>query len=267
MQNRRDSSIWRSLAVALGDGLAFAVGMTLTQAAGRQLSMPQHSGIKRLEPPAPVEPAATESSIAIDHKALEAIVHAVEARLAAHSEQVDNRLAGLDVRMAIELHSLDQQDHSIGRRISHDIGVLRQEMAGLHREFAEAVGRVVAEQVSSQVRSRAAALEQSVAGRVALSVEAAVGPLEQKLRSGLEQKDREISELRRRLADIDTNVLELVLGIGRICRQGAEKLAPPASVPENEGTPESESAGQLADVPPDAPDQKPNRLWRVPLVS
>src|ERR1019366_2022975 len=35
MQNSRDSSVWRTLAVAFGDGLAFGVGVTLTRTAAR----------------------------------------------------------------------------------------------------------------------------------------------------------------------------------------------------------------------------------------
>ena len=41
MDTSRDSSVWRSLAVAFGDGLAFGVGMTLTQKAGRRGALPQ----------------------------------------------------------------------------------------------------------------------------------------------------------------------------------------------------------------------------------
>ena len=35
MQNSRDSSVWRTLAVAKGDGLAFGAGVTLTRSAAR----------------------------------------------------------------------------------------------------------------------------------------------------------------------------------------------------------------------------------------
>src|ERR1039458_3840046 len=35
MQSSRDSSVWRTLAVAFGDGLAFGAGITLTRSAAR----------------------------------------------------------------------------------------------------------------------------------------------------------------------------------------------------------------------------------------
>src|SRR5580704_16942056 len=44
MQSSSDSSIWRSLAVAFGDGLAFGVGVKLSQNAARQIGAPQRSG-------------------------------------------------------------------------------------------------------------------------------------------------------------------------------------------------------------------------------
>jgi hypothetical protein len=435
MQSSRDSSLWRSLAVAFGDGLAFGVGMKLTQAAGRQLTAPHSSAparfdsnplagrieqiehdLKRIER---VERAPVTASGSVDQKVLEAIINAVEARLAEHGGQVERRLADLDARLAIELRSLDQQDNSISKRISEEIAALQKQMVGVNRQFGEAVARIVAEQVSSQVRAHAAALEQSLPariagaveaaveprlaaarselqgslatlvaeqvdsqvearvsaweqalpGRIALAVEAAmeprlaaarretqeslaalvaeqvasqvqartavleaslqrqvpaaveasvgtavpdavsarVGPLEQQLRAQVEQKDREIAELRQRLADIDSNVLELILGIGQICRQAAARLAPPEVSPEhvesagpaaktvNEQAPAvaeedltGSSSGEVAgasgssiakengdrpegageaSLPGFAQSQKSNRLWRVPLVS
>jgi len=46
MQNSRDSSVWRTLAVAFGDGLAFGVGVTLTRSAAR-LAANRSATIKR----------------------------------------------------------------------------------------------------------------------------------------------------------------------------------------------------------------------------
>jgi len=394
MQSSRDSSLWRSLAVAFGDGLAFGVGVKLTQAAGRQLSAPAapaaappradagpladridqiEQNLKRIERVDRV--AVAGSGAAVDQKVLEAIINALEARLAEYAGQVERRLADLDAKLAIELRSLDQQDHTMARQIAEDIAALQQQMLGVHREFGEAVARIVAEQVASQVEARAGALEQSIPARIAIAVEAAAGPrlasvrrevhdslggmvaervasetqahkavieealrrqipaeveaavesavqkavaaalplaiegalsaalgarldpLEQQLRAALEQKDREIAELRLRLADTDTNVLELILGIGQICRQAAQRI-PPAVAPVEEasggggevGRQVEEGSGPVEDnvgaPSPDVPEtgagldslddsplpgfaqsQKPNRLWRVPLVS
>ena len=170
MQSSSDSSLWRSLAVAFGDGLAFGVGMKLTQAAGRQLTAPRSSAPARSDPTPladrveqiehnlkrieRVERAPVAGSGAVDQKVLEAIVNALEARLAEHSGQVERRLADQDARYAIELRSLDQQDHSIAKQAADDIGALQKQMLDLHREFGEAVARIVAEQVGIPVSNR-----------------------------------------------------------------------------------------------------------------
>ena len=159
--------------------------------------------------------------------------------------------------------------------------------------------------VASQVEARAAAAESALEGRIAAAVEGAVGrrlaeidngvelrlaamvsarlePVERKLREEIGDKDREIAELRQRLADADTSLLDIVSGIGQICRQAAEGMgrsappaAPPMPAPAAEMAPagadesESESPAESAETPPPGvtQPQKTNRLWRVPLVS
>ena len=222
MQTSRDSSLWRSLAVAFGDGLAFGVGMKLTQTAARQVAPPRTESnvvtdrmdqveqrVKRLEQ----TPAAAAP---LDQKVLETIVAALEARLHEQAGQVDRRLADLEARITIELKSLDQKDHSIAGRIEEEIRTMQAEMINLHRQFGEAVARVVTDQVAAQVEARAGALESSLVARLAATVDAAVGKaVSVALSSELERKDHEIAELRQRQANTDTNVMELVLGIGR----------------------------------------------------
>ena len=60
MQTSRDSSVWKSLAAAFGDGLAFGVGMKLSQNAAR-LRRPIHGANSPLRRPC-------------DRKVLEAVV-------------------------------------------------------------------------------------------------------------------------------------------------------------------------------------------------
>src|ERR1039458_6942379 len=104
MESSRDSSVWKSLAVAFGDGLAFGVGMKLSRsaasrpetdpqpelapAAGRRERIEQR--IARIEqtpaapPQVPVAP--------FDRKVLEAVVNAVDKRLKDHPGQVGCRV-------------------------------------------------------------------------------------------------------------------------------------------------------------------------------
>jgi len=319
-QSSGDSSLWRSLAVAFGDGLAFGVGMKLSQAAKRQGAAPLESGPSRTDASRLAErveqlerslkrleraPSANTSSV--DQKILEAIVAALEARLAEHAGQVDRRLADLDAKLAIE-------DRAVSQRISDEITALQGQLVNLHREFGEEVARIVAEQVDIQVQAQVpraaeaavdarlqatvAVLDRSMSARIAAAVEAAVEPrlvsarrelqdglaakaaeqvasqahaavaasvpaavraglqpFEQQLRAEVARKDREIAELRQKLSDTDSHVLGLISGIGQMCAQAVEKLAPKAV---EEDAPPVEEEGQA---------QKAKGLWRVPLVS
>ena len=153
-------------------------------------------------------------------------------------------------------------------------------------------------EVSAAVES---AVPAAVDSRVPAAMNATVGPLEQQLRAEIAEKEREITELRQRIADTDTNVLDLVLGIGEICRKAASKISPPeetvdpeparhepltpqestplvnedfsmkVEIPSANGTPHAPEAApepELASsVPGFTQEVRPSRLWRVPLVS
>jgi hypothetical protein len=312
MQTSGNSSILRSLAIAFGDGLAFAAGVKLTQNAARQVGAPPRpdSGdlpqrlaaieqtVKRLELSPPAASAGTEQKgPGMDKKVLEAIVNALEARLKEHGGQMERRIADLDAKMAIELKALDEQDQAIAQKVTGDLNALEGQVISLNREFSEAVAKIVAAQVATQVEARAAAAELALESRMGMAVEAAVErrvgeivngrlePMERQLRGEIAEKDREIGELRRQLAEADTNLLDIVAGIGQICRQAAERMGhstPPAPTPIPMPPPAAETAHEERPAPVEMPApheaadppvpgftqlQKPNRLWRVPLVS
>ena len=287
--NNRDSSIWRSLAVAFGDGLAFGVGMKLTQSpsrtaddaappiepsplAGRLEEMEQR--LARMER-APMA-LASGSPGAFDQKVREAVVNALDARLAEHAGQVERRLTELEAKIAIDLQSLRQQDHAVvtgiqghiedlqsqfndqmngmRKRAEEDRAAVQGQVASLHREFAENADKAVEERVADEV-----------AGQVA--------PLR-----------LEVNELRRQLVESDTNVLDVIQSIGRTCMEAAERIAsrttsaPPPDVPDAGAPPSDPVAVEAgveaqAEAQPDNPvpgfaqPDQPHRLWRVPLVS
>jgi hypothetical protein len=195
MESSRESSIWRSLAVAFGDGLAFGVGMKLSQKTVQHAGHPATADftpvttrlaqledrLERMEH-APALPSA--GGAGIDQKVLEAVVNALEARLREHAVQVERRLTDLDAKLAIELQSLHQEDRSIAsgaqacvdetreqfsrrlvearERLENDIGSLRGQVVSLNREFAEAVARIVEQQVAASVKGHADALGQKM---------------------------------------------------------------------------------------------------------
>jgi hypothetical protein len=260
MESSRDSSLLRSLAVAFGDGLAFGVGMKITQKAARQ-AVAGGSGLapiagkldeieerlKRIER-APAVPAE-----AMDQKIIDSLVNALEARLQEQGAQVDRRLADLETRFAVEMRTLDQQDRSLTRNLEESIGALRSEVVALHREFAGQVARIVAEQLDARVAVAVeAAVEKRVTAAVDLAVEKRLVPAAERaveralerrtaaaedqvtpLREELARKDQEIAALEQRVQEAESATLEFIVSMGQMCRETAERI----SRPSGSGTP------------------------------
>src|ERR1039458_4747600 len=119
MESSRDSSVWQTLAVTFGGGLALgAVGMKLTQNVRRPaetLAPPDdHPLANRLaeieQRLARIEHApAPAPSTQLDHKVLEAIVGAVDAKLQEQTLKIESRIAALEAKMAVELDALRAQ--------------------------------------------------------------------------------------------------------------------------------------------------------------
>ena len=115
MENTRDSSLWRSLAVAFGDGLAFGVGMKITQNVARQSGKPLSGAtasadrferleqrLERLEriPIAAPEAAPAPEPVGFARKVIETVVQAVDERLGEYAKQMEHRLAEFEGRVA-----------------------------------------------------------------------------------------------------------------------------------------------------------------------
>ncbi|HJT89816.1 MAG TPA: hypothetical protein VJ732_18225 [Bryobacteraceae bacterium] len=288
MENPGDSSVWRSLAVAFGDGLAFGVGMKLTHnAAGKAASPfpPDLAGrlarveerMDRLElAPAPAAGAA------FDRQLLDSLVHAVDTRLKESAGHMDRCLAELEAKIAVELNSLRQQDRSLAaqmedferqfggqaaslrRQMEEDGAALQKQVVALHREFAAAVANIVEEQVANQVEAAQREIESRLsAGRAAEEalvrgiIEREIGPIELRLYDEIAKatarmpeaaasatqaaiagqigplRDRvgfqgqELETLRRQVEANDHNILDVILAIGNLCRQAAERSQSP----------------------------------------
>jgi len=304
MQNSRDSSIWRSLAVAFGNGVALGVGMKLTQTASRQIERPSAPAVG-----------------SFDQDVLEAVVNALEARLNEHAAKVDRRLADLESRIAMDRRTLQERvereaattrEHAdavnrefaqaAGARMEKDLGAVRQEMISINREFARSVSRIVAEQataaaadVESRIREEVVAanleIAQSIPGiaseQASFQMEACATALQQSLdlridsateeritplREELNRKEHELQDLRQKVGAIDSNMLDFILAMGQMCRQVSERVAPPAPQPDMKPqAPVSLEAdgkhGAEIPVPEFTQPKNPGGLWRVPLVS
>lgn len=243
MQSSRDSSVLRSLAVAFGDGMAFGVGVKLSQNAARKAGPSTSHDLgplagrmaeiekrmERMEQESTQLPAS--ASMNFDQHALNALVASFEARLEEHASHMERQMAEMEIRVALEIQSLRQQDQTL----SSGMAALHDQFIALHREFAEAVGAIVEEQVAAQVEAGVEKLQRGVSA----AVEEELGAL----REQIEMKASEIAALQERLQVSDRNVLEVILGMGEMCRQVGERLT---------HQPRKESPAD-ADAPPEMP--------------
>jgi ElaB/YqjD/DUF883 family membrane-anchored ribosome-binding protein len=291
--------------------------------------------------PAPPRPAAPQPApAAIDQKVLEAVIAAVDARLHEHAGQMDRRLADLEARLAI-MQGLQDQDRKAAEQVRNEATALRSGLNRDMRQVLDSVSQVVAGQTAtatelhtlrqqhervldaaeqrfadmqqeyrqgiSELRSE---MEQSIEARLVTSVAAAaVAQLEEQLaplRSEVQHKEQELTELRQRLADSEKSVLDVVLAIGDVCRQAAERIggahelraaapavpapappkaealadpvapaegspiaAPPAPI-KTEPVPAAPAAtlpSRIQPVPDFLPESTHRTNWRIPLVS
>src|ERR1019366_5477381 len=178
MENDHDSSIWRSLAVAFRDGLAFGVGMKLTQNAARQPGAP-HTGATaladRFESLEQRMERLERTPIAAP-KVIEAVVQAVDERLSDQAKQVERRLAGLEARIA-----------EVRSQFDAEVAAVHDRMEGGMRGFAESE-----EQLREEIRRVADSSSSFDASAAEAVIETKLVPLRV-----------DITEMRQRLAESD----------------------------------------------------------------
>ena len=300
MQNSRDSSVWRTLAVAFGDGLAFGVGVTLTRNAARLAATrsatpelrPINDRITEIEQRMERARAAGSLPLAgapLNHRAADAVLKAIDGRFTELGGQIDRRLAELEVKVKTELGALDAQDHSLAagvetrldvlrgeiaeavaaqrQSIDADMRGLRAQMTAIHKEFAETLARLVDEQIATTIATRLQAVEEELRETV-------------REESRLSGQDQQIAELRQRVDSQDRNLLSLVMALGHSCLEAAERISPAESpVPPPPPPAASGAGGSLTPeeirVEPAADPELPGfararprqPLWRIPIVS
>jgi len=294
MEQSRDSSVWRSLAVAFGDGLAFGVGMTLTQKAGRRPAAPESVTVApplgRVEELERRIEQCENTPARLDPKALEAVVRAVEGQLRERDAQWAERLNGAmeavrheaEEEIAALRKSSLELAAALRRDVVEDLRTLEAQGVALHQEIADAVPRIVEEQLPARLEARAKEMEARLHEEIGHSAERAAalasealdsvidGKLD-RLRGELERKDREIAELRERLAAGSRVTRDLLAEIGRICREATEQMEAPPEENRGEAAPpeppsEPPASESSSDLPPRF-DVTPGRSWSLPLVS
>jgi hypothetical protein len=268
MENRRDSSVWQSLAITFGGGLALgAVGMKLTQEARRGT--------------APAEEQPVTRAVTLDPRLLDAVIAAVDARLHDHTAHTERMVA------QVQSH-VDAQVAGIRSAVGEELN-----------QFGEAISNLVGSQVAELVEARTAAAEQGIEARLMAAVRASLDTEIAPMRHLITQKEQELAELRQRLQESERTVLDVILAIGAACQQAADRVgvtagrmtaaavAPPMPAVAVV-TPVAPLAAAVEEVETAAPVETPepaakpvesaaaaepenaskvSRLWRVPMVS
>ena len=153
MPGSRESSVWRTLAVAFGDGLAFGVGLTLTNNAARAATAktpqpypdirPLAERITEIEqridrvrvPAAAPAPAATVNGTNIA-KVAEAVLTAMDGRFGEIGDQMERRLAELEAKFRSELEAAEARDQTSAQHLE---GSTQARVEALRGEFAGAL--------------------------------------------------------------------------------------------------------------------------------
>jgi hypothetical protein len=225
MQNSREDSVWRALAVAFGDGLAFGVGMNLTQnavrmAAGRVRpeSQPLADRVAAIEQR--IDRAKASGSLPSPAE--------LESRITQLTSHFERHIAEVEVKFKIQVESLHSRDRALAQELDAQMSAFRDHMIALHREFAETLSRLVEEQIDAGVTARLAPMEDH---------------LRQAVREEAQNAFTELAgELERRLETRDRSVFNLMLTLGQTCMETAERMSPAAPAVENSPAPAEKMA-------------------------
>lgn len=305
MQGSRDSSIWRSLAVAFGDGLAFGVGMKLTQTAPARSAQAPAANLtpaagrleeleRRLAQMEKTRAAVAAPAPAIDQKVLEAVVHAVEGRLQEHAGQVERRMAEIEARMTADLQAVRREIGQGAQAHASELADLRQRdqdiVSAVESHLEELQDHFIGhlEALRREVDEDRVAMEREVAATLKAASPSMIQDSLAPVRAEAEEQARQLAGLRRQVEEGENAMLDLLNGIGEAIRAAAssriagagtsrpagpgnsvaEAAAPnPPAGPAPQDVSGSDAANSDAPLPGFAQPGRPSRLWRMPLVS
>jgi hypothetical protein len=185
----------------------------------------------------------------------------VAAAAAATAAQFEEQLAPLRAGVA-------QVDTRVAAAVAATAAQFEEQLAPLRADMAQVDTRVAAAAAAAaaQFEGQLAPLHADVAQvdtRVAAAAAAAAAQFEQQLaplRAEVERKESELAELRRRLTESEGAVLDVVLAIGQVCRQAAERIGGPGGTRPAAGPPTE------IVVPAPAPAMPPDVVSAAPTA-
>jgi hypothetical protein len=196
MEKSSQSSFFKSLALAFGDGLLFGVAMKLAQGPPRV----RENGMTDLGPLAERLRKVEDQTSTIDKnppvkfgegldgRVLDKVIVALEARLTEHVGHVDRRLAEIDAQVALDLKAVDTHTAAQANAVEKAI----QQIEAQVRDYVEAAQQSSAEQISG-VDRKLSALQEALPAKFREIVEAVRQSMEARVAL-------EMTELENRLA-------------------------------------------------------------------
>jgi Fe2+ transport system protein B len=192
--------------------------------------------------------AADSGRPALDRRAMDALVNAVDARLREQGAQIDRRLADLEAALALEINALrEQADAFAGRsdtslelaqkqwneqtlalwqQRKEDLASLRQEIAEFQQKFAAEIATAVEKEVSEKLEATAANMRTLVETAATARIDPLVGKLDAR-NAEFAAMRQEVTSLSQRTIESERTVLEIALGMSEWFRELAARMCAP----------------------------------------
>jgi hypothetical protein len=243
MKHQGDSSIFKSLAVAFGDGLAFGVGVMIAQVSSRKRAEAAPAELAAAPMAAPVAPPAPPAAVeapaeSLDLQLLSKVLASIDAKLVQHMGKVEQRLAQSEIQMGADLKALDnkqaQQSSRSQAALEEIHGTLTERVKTAERE-AQSVESRVAGFIESVVESRVQVIEERLHRDIVeagdRTAKLLVQTIETKMLARIETLEAELRSqadvIRSLRAEADGSrqrLHETLEGIGRVCQEAVRKL-------------------------------------------
>jgi hypothetical protein len=206
MGRSKHPSVLRSLAVAFGDGLAFAVAFHLAQRKGRHWEedmtdlSPLVERLRKLEvrvepPPAAGPEGHLKPADGLEGRTLDKVIVALEARLSEHIGQVERRLADMDAGVALDLNAVQTEITAQGSAVERALQKTEAEL----RDAVEAGRQQSAGQIAA-MDQRLSALQEALPAKLREIVEAIDAAMNARIAAGIEVRVAGLQETVGRLA-------------------------------------------------------------------
>jgi hypothetical protein len=201
-----------------------------------------------LSPASNTNGAADSGRPALDRRAMDALVNAVEARVREQGAQIDRRFADLEAALALEIDALRRQADAFAGRRDTSLELIqkqwneqtlalwqqrKEDLASLRQEIAEFQGKFVAEITAAVEKEVAEKLEATAASMRALvetASTARIDPLMEQLtacNAEFGAMRQEVASLSQRTIESERTVLEIALGMSEWFRELATRMCAP----------------------------------------